>query len=76
MELLRRIWVLWKALGRFVGNLVGRVVLTIFYFTVFVPFGLGTRLLSDPLAIKAVPPDFWLARETQTDTLDSARRQG
>ncbi len=73
--MLRRIWHAWKSLGRFMGNLVARLVLTVFYFTVFVPFGVGTSLLSDRLGIKSVPASLWQARETPVETLNTAQRQ-
>jgi hypothetical protein len=57
------------------GNVVARVALTIFYFTVFVPFGLGTRLFSDQLGIKAVPASLWQKRETPVETMSTAQRQ-
>jgi hypothetical protein len=76
MVFLRRFWEAWKRFGHFMGDLVGRVVLTLFYFTIFVPFGLGTRLFGDPLAIKeAAKTPQWLKRETKDLTLEDARRQ-
>ncbi|MFQ5612376.1 MAG: hypothetical protein ACE5H9_09610 [Anaerolineae bacterium] len=73
--MLRKIWEGWKAVGRFIGNLLARIVLTLFYFTVFVPFGLGASLFGDQLGIKTVPDRLWRPRETPVDTLDTARRQ-
>ena len=73
--MLRKIWEGWKAFGRLVGNFLARIVLTIFYFTVLVPFGLGTSSFSDQLGIKTRPDKFWRTRETGVDTLEAARRQ-
>ncbi len=76
MAYLRRFWEGWKRFGHWMGDLVARVVLTIFYFTIFVPFGLGTRLFGDPLAMNEVKkPSKWLKRETRDLTLEDARRQ-
>ena len=76
MEILRKFWEGWKRFGHFMGDLVGRVVLSIFYFTVFSPFGLGTRLFGDPLAIKPTEKQpQWLERKTKDLTLEDARRQ-
>lgn len=72
---MRKLWEKWKAFGHFLGNFLARIVLTIFYFTVFLPFGLGVRLLSDQLGIKTRPTKFWQMRETMADSLASARRQ-
>lgn len=72
----QRIWEGWKAFGRAVGNILARIVLTIFYLTVFIPFGLASTLFGDHLKIKAMPMEFWQPRETPADDLESARRQG
>lgn len=69
------IWERWKAFGRFIGNLLARIVLTIFYMTVFVPFGLGARLFSDQLEVKRRPDSLWRPRDEIESTLESARRQ-
>ena len=75
MELLRKIWDGWKAFGRFMGNMVARVVLSLFYFTIFVPFAIGARLFTDPLGLKNNPESFWLARDTADQNLTKAGRQ-
>ena len=75
MEPLRRIWETWKRVGKMVGDFIGRVVLTVFYFTIFVPFGLGVRLVSDPLRMKRALSSHWLSREMPGHTLEDARRQ-
>lgn len=69
------IWERWKRFGRFIGNVLARVVLTIFYVTVFVPFGLGVRLFSDQLEVKRRPSSLWRSRAEIESTVESARRQ-
>lgn len=69
-----RFWTLWKRFGQFMGDLVGRVVLTLFYFTILLPFGLGARLFCEWLDIKSGAKPTWSARETMDQTLDDARR--
>ena len=71
----RKLWEKWKAFGRFLGNVVARVVMTIFYFTIFLPFGLATTLFSDRLGIKAVPKRLWQKRNPNRDDLNLAQRQ-
>ena len=73
--MLRRMWDRWKFYGRFIGNLLARVVLTIFYITVFVPFGIGSRLFSDHLGIQTMPDQLWQIRDTPDQTIESSRRQ-
>ena len=74
MEALRKVWQVWKRFGQFMGDLIGRLVLTVFYFTVFMPFGLGVRLLGDPLAIRPLSHAKWLERKTHDVTLEDSRR--
>lgn len=73
MSKLQSIWKKWKAFGRAIGDVVGRMVMTLFYFVVVAPFGLGVRLLSDPLRLKPGMPR-WERRESEEATLESARR--
>jgi len=76
MKVLRAIWATWKRIGQFIGDLIARVVLSLFYFTLFVPFGVGVRLFGDPLDVKAkTNPAWWLERATHDLVLDDARRQ-
>jgi hypothetical protein len=74
MDALRKFWHAWKRIGQFIGDQVGRVVLTVFYFTLFMPFALGVRLFGDPLAIRPSHRAAWLERKTQDLTLDDSRR--
>ena len=74
MNILRTAWYTWKRIGQFIGDQIGRVVLTLFYFTLFVPFGLGVRLAGDALAIKPGHRAQWLERFTRDRVLDDARR--
>jgi hypothetical protein len=74
MEFLRKVWEAWKRIGRFIGDQVGRVVLTLFYFTLFVPFALGVRFFADPMLIGPDVRAKWLERTTQDLTLEDSRR--
>ncbi len=75
LGLIKDFWTGWKAFGHFLGNALARVVLTFFYFTVFVPFGLGVRWLSDPLHIKTTPTPLWRPRSTGDQSLEDVKRQ-
>jgi len=74
MVILRKIWAGWKRVGQFIGDFIARLVLTAFYFTIFLPFGLGVRLLGDPLGIKAKGKVHWLDRSTHDLVMEDARR--
>jgi len=75
LTLIKDFWRGWKAFGEFLGNALARVVLTVFYFTVFVPFGIGVRLFSDPLHIKTTASPFWRPRTTGDQKLEDILRQ-
>ncbi|MDM8528983.1 hypothetical protein QUF58_12350 [Anaerolineales bacterium HSG24] len=68
-------WASWKAFGHFLGNILGRIAMTIFYFTILVPYGIGVRLFSDPLQIKTQPNTLWRPRATGDKTLQDIKRQ-
>lgn len=74
MEFLKKVWAVWKRFGQLIGDFVARIVLTVFYFTIFMPFGIGVRLLGDPLNIDASLPTNWLKRGKSDSTLEGARR--
>ena len=74
MEALRKVWQAWKRFGQFMGDLIGRLVLTVFYFTLFMPFGLGVRFFGDPLALRPSGRSKWLERTTKDVTIDDTRR--
>jgi hypothetical protein len=75
LVLIKDFWHGWKDFGQFMGNWLARVVLTIFYFTILVPFGLGVRLFSDPLQVKTTPAALWRPRGTGDQTLEDTLRQ-
>jgi hypothetical protein len=60
-----------------IGDAQGRLIATLFYFTILVPFGIGARLFTDPLQQRhAGQPTTWLQRHELSTSLDDARRQG
>ena len=75
MGLLNKFWRGWMRFGHFMGDIVGRVVLTIFYFTIMLPFSLIVTLFSDPLDMKKRKAPAWQARTTGDRNLEEARRQ-
>jgi len=82
MDGLKKFWENWKKFGHFIGDWVARIFLTIFYWTVFVPFGLIGRFTSDRLnQNKWSGTEFeqntpsWIARTTNDNTIEDARGQ-
>jgi hypothetical protein len=73
MKILKRAWQAWKELAHKIGNFQARFLLTIFY-GVLLPFGLGTRMFSDPLRIKRRPTQ-WLDHPDDACNFEQAKRQ-
>jgi len=71
---LKRAWQAWKDLAHKIGNFQARVLLTIFYSVLVLPFGVAERLFSDPLRIKKLPTQ-WLDHPDDTCDLQWARKQ-
>jgi len=76
MIMLRRLWERWKRIAHTIGVWQSRVLLNVFYYVILAPFGLGVRLLADPLAITPRPGPHWRRKEPNAAThVDRARRQ-
>lgn len=73
--MLKRFWEGWKRVGQWIGDAIARVVLTVFYFTIFLPFGLASRLLADPLAIRRRSGELWQPRTTRDRTIQDLHGQ-
>ena len=46
MTILKKLWEGWKRFGLFIGNIVSTIVLTVFYFTVFLIFAVLFKIFS------------------------------
>jgi hypothetical protein len=69
-------WGRWRELSQKAADTQARVLLTIFYFTLMLPFGIVFGLLKDPLHIKRRPEGtFWVDRKAASETLADAKRQ-
>ena len=55
-DFLKRLWDGWMKIATIFGDFMGRLILTVLYFTVVLPFGLGVRLLRDPMGLKNAEP--------------------
>jgi hypothetical protein len=45
-------WARWKIIGDVYGDFQAHLFAVLFYFTIFAPFAVGVRLLSDPLQLR------------------------
>jgi hypothetical protein len=76
-EIVGLAWERFKIITLVIGDVQGRLVMTAFYFTVLIPFGLVSRLFTDPLSLKSKhTPPTWIDRAPMSDKLDDAGRQG
>lgn len=73
---MKRLWKGWKEIATYIGDFQSRLLLTVFYFTVAIPFGLLTRLAADPLHVRRPRSSSgWIKRQAQNADLSSAQRQ-
>lgn len=69
-------WHRFNVVASIFGDAQGRVIVTAFYFTILAPFGIASRLTSDPLHLKSTGKTAWIEREPVPSDLDSAQKQG
>lgn len=72
--MLKRFWEAWKRLAHRIGDFQARVLLTILYVVLVLPFGVAIRLFADPLRIKHRPAE-WLKRSGNLADMIFARKQ-
>jgi hypothetical protein len=72
--MLKRLWQGWKRIAHVIGDFQARVLLTVIYAVVVLPFGVVFRLFSDSLRIKHQPAE-WLDYRHNLSDMDWARRQ-
>jgi hypothetical protein len=76
--ILRLAWERFSLLTSIIGEVQGRIIAVGFYFTILLPFGVLSRLFSDPLHLKkpSNTASFWIERPAVPTDLDSAQQQG
>ena len=76
-SIFRRAWEGWKKIARKIGDFNARVILTIFYLILLMPFALLIKLFTDPLEIKKKAYKGWHQKEEKEDIppLERAERQ-
>ena len=71
----RRAWAGWKRIATVVGDFQARVVLSLFYFVIVLPFGLAVRIFADPLGIRRTRQTAWGDFVMRGQSVDEARKQ-
>lgn len=75
MTTVKRIWAAWKKVAHAIGNFQARVLLTLIYAILILPFGLIVRWFSDSLHIKK-RPRCWFDYPATPNDIEHARHQG
>ena len=74
--MLKKTWEKWKKIAHRIGVFQSKILLSILYVTIVLPFSIAMRIFFDPLRLK---PDnsstYWLKRTVEKDSLEEARRQ-
>ncbi|HLY24715.1 MAG TPA: hypothetical protein VKQ72_00155 [Aggregatilineales bacterium] len=73
-QIFRTAWDRWQIIARINGDYIARLVVNLFYFTIMVPFALGVKFLTDPLALHG-KRTAWLERKAVGSKLTDARSQ-
>ena len=58
-----------------IGDFQSRVVLSLFYFVIVLPFGLVVRVFGDPLQINRNRDSGWTEFALKAGSVDEARKQ-
>jgi hypothetical protein len=74
-EKLKKIWAGYKRIARKIGDFQARVLLTVIYAVLVLPFGLAIRFFADSLHIKNRPTK-WLDHPQEAMDFNWARHQG
>jgi hypothetical protein len=71
----RQAWRMWKRIGRKIGDVQARLLLTGLYFVILGPFAIAMRWTSDPLTMKVGSAHGWQLRTERGMPAERARQQ-
>jgi hypothetical protein len=78
MSIPRRFWRGWRELGVCIGDFQSRLLLTVFYFSVLLPYGLIVHTFGDPLRVRRPGPrtqrSAWTPRQPEEASVERARQ--
>ncbi len=69
-------WQRFSLIATISGDVIGRLILTLFYFTFLMPFGIGYTLFGNPFGKSGGTGPSWLDREPVPTDIESAKQQG
>jgi hypothetical protein len=76
MNVFQLAWERFSILARVFGDMQARVIATVLYFTVILPFGIIMQFGQNPFKQDATIAAEWLKREPVDHSLEGASRQG
>jgi hypothetical protein len=74
-QLWKRFVAWWMPIAEAIGNFMNRLILSIFYFIIVLPFGVGVRLFSDFLELRPKRKTLWTKFSDRSKTIENGRRQ-
>ena len=74
-SILRRLHAWWMPIAEAISAFIGRIVLTLFYLVIALPFGLMARLAVDPLKLKRKGDSAWSPMRERENSVEEGRRQ-
>lgn len=76
LSMLKRVWEAWKKIAHKIGVFQSRVILSVLYIILIIPFSLAVKYITDPLRLKNRPMEsYWIKRTPQEPSMEEARRQ-
>jgi short subunit fatty acids transporter len=73
MQILKALWSLFKRAGFAIGEVISRIVLTIFYFTIFALFAFLYKIFAkNPLAVQSESSN-WVTKKKNIQNLEDLR---
>jgi hypothetical protein len=73
-EMLKAFWKVWTRLAHKIGDFQARILLTVIYAVLVLPFGFIVRFFADPLHIKKRPSQ-WFDRAPEVHDMNWAQKQ-
>jgi hypothetical protein len=74
-SILRVAWDRWQIIGHINGDYVARLIVNLFYFTILVPFAVGSKIFTDPLELRKSVTAHWKERKAVGATVKDAQSQ-
>jgi hypothetical protein len=71
----KRVWRGWLRVATVIGDFQARLVLSLFYFVIVLPFGVLVRLFLDPLGIRGQRQSTWSEFSARSRTVEEGSRQ-